>query len=281
MDRLYDKDKYITPPGTLTQILSHPCDYRNKAVELSLFNEHRFAFFFWNKWTKALIKEDSIKEPPCLISLDRHQDLRSPEMDELKELFELNLESNREVSLYAWEKLLHFNDTHIVAATYLNLIGDIYIHCRQGYFEEDWKDEAVTDKYGNNHRIKKFKNYMDLESHLIHSKDITHVYFDIDLDYFTVKNPLQWGSNDECFKYLTHTEINELLNVDRPLIEWIFSRLCGITIAIEPQHTGGLIKAHRLLKFIDRLWFSPSLFTGVPGKWDKCTKWKHLKNNTI
>lgn len=60
-------------------------------------------------------------------------------------------------------------------------------------------------------------------------------------------------------------------------MQWIFHRLHGITIATEPEHTGGLIESNRLLSLINNIWFKPSLFTKRPGKWDKETQWKHLR----
>lgn len=68
-----------------------------------------------------------------------------------------------------------------------------------------------------------------------------------------------------------------MLDYETPLMQWIFQRLQGITIATEPEHTGGLLKSNKLLSLINNIWFKPSLFTSRPGKWDKETQWKHLR----
>lgn len=276
MELHFYNDEYITPPGSLSQLLSHPYYGNRKSIELSIFNDHRYAFFFWNKWTQKLINKDGKNFPPTLVTLDWHQDLVYPNIEEKKRLEELNLSSNKNVALYSWANLSSLNDTHILSAAYLNIIGDVYVHCRQGKFEDDWKDEYITDKYGNIHTIKKFKKYQDLEQCLLVSEE-NNIYFDIDLDFFTLNNPLQIGERANNYTYLSKKTINEMLIYDNPLIQWIFQRIQGITIATEPEHTGGLLQSNKLLNIINNIWFNPSLFTSYPGEWDRETQWKHLK----
>lgn len=264
---------YVRPPGTLIELLNHPDEAQNETVELALFNEHRYAFFFWNKWRNELL-EDSIAEPPCLVTLDWHQDLMWPDETEKKWLDELDLSNNRDVSLYSWANLTPINDGQIMAAAYLNLVGNIYVHCRQGKNESKWKEVEFTDKFGNIHTVRKFKTYDGLENHMLQS-DEKKVFFDIDLDFFTLNNPYNGVGNS--YSYLKDPEIKAMLAVKRPLIEWIFKRMCGFTIAIEPEHCGGLLKAHKLLNVIDQLYFTPSLFANYGSNWSKSTEWKHRK----
>lgn len=276
MKLYFHNDEYVTPPGSLSQLLSHPYYGDRKSIEISIFNDHRYAFFFWNKWTQKLMNDDSINYPPSLVTLDWHQDLVYPTDGEKEWLKELDLSNNKDVALYSWANLRGLNDTHIMSAAYLNIIGDIYVHCRQGSFESDWKDEYITDRYGNVHTIKKFKEYQDLEQCLLASEE-NNVYFDIDLDFFTLNNPLQIGGRSGNYTYLSDQNIKEMLNSDNPLMQWIFQRLQGITIATEPEHTGGLLKSNKLLNLINNIWFKPSLFTSRPGKWDKETQWRHFR----
>lgn len=265
----------VTPPGSLTQILPHPAYFERHSLELSIFNQHRFAFFFWNKWTQEyVVKQDLIRKPPCLITLDWHRDLVWPVETEKDWLKKLDLANNRDVALYAWANLGTLDDQHIMAAAYLNLIGDIYVHCRQAP-NDDWTDDHFEDKYRNIHTVKKFKDFEALENHMLKS-DEENVYFDIDLDFFTIDNPLNSGSTKENYTYLTDTKIREMLRPDRPLIAWIFQRLWGFTIALEPQHSGGFLESQRLLALIDQLYFEPSLFVVFPSNWEKSTRWKHL-----
>jgi len=265
---------YVEPPGSLTEILAHPVYSDNSPIELSIFNDHRYAFFFWNKWTQLLLKKNQYTKPPCLVTLDWHQDLLPPNETERKWLNDLDVLNNKNVSLYCWANLAYNNDGQIMAAVYLNLIGNVYVHCRQGRFESDWEDELYIDKYGNEHLIKKFKDYSLMESYLMKSNE-SNVYFDIDLDFFTIKNPLN-GVGDN-FTYLTKSAIEKMLHKERPLINWIFERLKGFTIAVEPEHSGGLSNAFRLLNIINKIYFHPPLFSNYGEHWKKGTNWKHLK----
>ncbi len=262
------RHKHITnhkPPNSLYQILSHPFN-EDKAIEFALFQDHRYAFYYWVKW----MRDSHFETPPCLVSLDWHQDLCYPCETEKKWLEELNLENDGEVSFFSWAKLAGNNDGHILSAAYLNLIGDIYVHCRQGTFDSEWEDEEFTDLYGNRHIIKKFRTYESLENCMLKS-DESKVYFDIDLDFFTINNPYNNGKFEEDYTYLTENEAFEILNTNRPLIDWVFKRLEGFTIATEPEHCGGLFASNKLLDMINGLYFDSSLF--VPQK----SKWKHKK----
>lgn len=265
--------EYVRPPGSLVEILEHPYFGESRAIELALFNEHRYAFFFWNKWTQELLKKDANAKPPSLVSLDWHQDLMWPDEAEKEWLEELELGNNRDVSLYSWANLTSINDGQIMAAAYLNLIGDIFVHCRQGKFDSHWQDEVFIDRYGNQHVVRKFKKYEDLENALLVA-DIERVYFDIDLDFFTIQNP--YNGAGKKYTYMTNAAIKEILQPERPLVSWVFRRLCGFTIAMEHEHTGGLMKANKLLGVIDRLYFKPSLFTNYGDQWEKNTAWRHL-----
>lgn len=254
----------IEPPGSLRQILSHP-SRDNDAVELALFNDHRYAFFYWNKW----VREKNLSNPPCLVSLDWHQDLCSPCETEKKWLEELDLSNDAEVSAFSWAKLAGNNDGQILSAAYLNLVGNIYVHCRQAPFSGCWEDEHLIDKFGNIHLIKKFQKFEELETFLLHSTE-GRVFFDIDLDFFVLDS----GLHNSTFKftYLKEEIIKEILHFERPLIKWIFNRLQGFTIATEPEHCGGLLKSNKFLEIINQLYFKPELFS-PSANW----KWKNQK----
>ena len=230
---------YIVPPGSAKQILSHPF-LRRGVTELAIFQEHRYAFFYWLKWTR----ENTDCKPPCLVSLDWHQDLCYPCETEKKWLSELDQSNDGEVALFSWAKLAGNNDGHILSAAYLNIIGDIYVHCRQGTFESNWEDEEFIDINGNKHTIKKFKTHKELEDCLLASNE-TKVYFDIDLDFFTLNNP--YNGKGKKFTYMEKEEMQNILSISNPLTQWIFERLCGFTIATEPKHCGGLLKSNKLL----------------------------------
>lgn len=265
-DLIFQHPDIVSPCGSLVDIVSHPIQHQTKSIEVATFNEHRYAFFFWNKWLLNLRKKNNETKSPALVSLDWHQDLVYPNKSEKQLLKELDLANKGEVSLFCWAKLNPLNDGHIMAAAYLNLIGNVYINCRQGRFDDDWKDETIVDIYGNLHLIKKFKDYSALESTLLKSNEDA-VFFDIDLDYFTLKNGLSDGKFK--FTYLSDKEIVALLSPNRPLINWIFERIEGFTIALEPQHTGGLLQSNKYLGLLDKIYFNPGLFAYR-------SNWKHV-----
>ncbi len=249
--------KGIKPPGCKTQILSRPIK-DGKSIELGIFQEHRYAFYYWLKWTQVN------DQPPCLVTLDWHRDLYAPDAQEKEWLSELNKDDLGEVSFHCWAKLAGNNDNHILSAAYLNLIGNIYVHCKQGFGIKTVETSKFIDYYGNIHQIKYYKEFDDLETALLKSREES-VYFDIDLDFFTIENS---SNSDKRFTYLTTQEIEELLSFDRPLIYWIFERLEGMTIATEPECTGGLLKSNKFLELINNTYFSPELFTmGCNWKW--------------
>jgi len=271
IDLQFRNEEYVTPPGTLTEILAHPHFYNSRTIELSIFYEHRYAFFFWLKWATKFIGEDQTINPPALVTLDWHQDLCEP--DDNDDLNQLDINNNAEVSFFSWAKLNPNNDGHILSAAYLNKIGNIYVHCRQGNFSQDWEDKDFYDLFGNVHKIRKYKTFEDMENFLLTS-DETAAFFDLDLDFFTVDNP--YNGKGDHYSYLTDEEITTLLNPKRPLIQWLFERLRGFTIAIEPEHTGGLAKANRYLDLINSIYFDPPLFTNHGSDWSKSTDWRHL-----
>lgn len=258
---------YITPPGSLHDIISKP--FTRDSIEVAAFMEHRYAFFYWNKWTR----DRQLTIPPSLVSLDWHQDLCYPDDYEIKWMNKLDLTKDSDVSVFTWSKLSGNNDDHVLCAAYLNLIGDVFVNCRQGTFASHWEDEYLVDKYGNTHTIKKFDKYEDLESHMINSNHDS-IYFDIDLDYFTLNNPYN-GKGGE-FTYMNEIEMNAILHINRPLIRWIFERIEGFTLALEPEHCGGFMQSSQLLNTINKTYFDPGLFT--PSINNGCG-WKHKNDN--
>jgi hypothetical protein len=84
-----ENDRFVLPPGCQYQIISHPSG-ADRAFEVAVFQEHRFAFFYWLKWRFELGPD---APPPLLVSLDWHEDLAVPcgrECDELKVLQLMN-----------------------------------------------------------------------------------------------------------------------------------------------------------------------------------------------
>lgn len=258
---------YIEPPGCRSEILLHPY-IPKETIELALFQEHRFAFYYWNVWTNELNGE-----VPSLITLDWHQDLCPPYQDELDELKSLDNMHRGELAIYTWAKLSHQNDVQIKAALLLNKVKDVYVICRQKCSRPQL--ETVTDFQGNSHLIKIFDSINEFEEYLPNILD-HKLYFDIDLDYFTISNPISVGGykQKKQFTYLSKKEILGLMGLSNPVIEWVLKKVAGITIATEPEFCGGLKQSNYFLNIVDQLYFRPSLFHNIPNS--EGTQWRHL-----
>lgn len=254
-------NEYIDPPGASYDTIAHPSG-RNEAIEIALMRDHRFAFYYWFKWWKKINWELSNDKAPPLISIDWHRDLCAPCGSEKHELQQINLGSYKETALFCWDKLNPLNDGHILSAAYLNLIGDIYVLCKQDNGE---KEPTFKDQWNNEHFVKCFDSSEELYKELS-SLENEKVYFDIDLDYFV-------ESNDPCgggIVELKCDDITALLHPNSDLMEWLFQRMEGMTIATEPEFCGGLSNSNKIFNTLDVTLFNSSLF-------GKSVTWTHLK----
>ena len=258
----YIKHSKCYPPNTITEFLAHPGG-QNDLIQLAVFNHHRFAFYFWAIWLRELSK--NYKKSPDLISFDWHQDLAYPADCQKDELRELNLDNEFEISFYSSYRLNPLNDNHILSAAYLDLINDVWVLCKQKSSGDAWKPEYIVDYKGRTHTIRKFENVENLQKELFASS-VERMFFDIDLDYFTIENNLGF---DEVFDYMDKKDIISLLSLDSGLMEWILKRTQGITIALDPKYTGGISKSLEYLELISNFWFDNSIG-------NRNIKWKHL-----
>jgi len=240
------KFEYNTkPPNSIEHILGHPTG-KDKAIELALFNDHRFSFYYWAKWKQELT------DVPDLITFDWHQDLAYPSDEDKTELANININDLSEFSFYSWARLNPLNDNHILSAAYLDLINNIWVVCKQ---DNGFEEREIIDLNGKKHKIKLFKTAEELYERII-LEEINSVFFDIDIDFFTIENST---SNDkEYYSYIKAKDIKKLFSIKSNLIKWILNRIEGLTIALEPEHTGGLIKSINLFSIIEKLWFSKS-----------------------
>ena len=242
---LINKYSNASPPNSDYQILRHPSGEKKDCIELALFNSHRFAFFYWIKWNLA----SKLTKCPDLITFDWHQDLAYPEDATKEELKNLDLKNKLETSFFSWARLSPLNDDHIIAAAYLNQIGNIWVVCKQNQFS-DWEEKESMDYKGNIHKIRKFPNKDALFENLLKS-DISNLYFDIDLDYFTIENST---SNDRHkFTYMSNNTIENIFSIESDFMQWIFARMNGFTIALEPEHTGGILKSLKYLSILNKI----------------------------
>ena len=251
-----DSDEYIRPPGTYYDIVPHPTD-ANLSIEVAIVQDHRFAFFYWLKWRR---RNKSI-EPPLLVSLDWHQDLAAPCELEREWLSSLDTNDYKKVSFFCWDKLHCHNDGHILAAAYLNIIGDIHVVQKQ----EEASIKYFIDVDGRTHAIHCYES-IDALVHEVSTNEHPSVLFDIDLDYFT-ESPDSCGGGENV-KLVPAEDIHACLSSDGKLLRWIFPRMYGMTIATEPEFCGGLVNSNSLFGVVNDTLFSPALLSHRAG-------WKH------
>lgn len=255
-----EHDEYSLPPGCKCSILAHPSG-SNESVEVALFQDHRYAFFFWSRWTRQLDLED---RPPALISLDWHEDLVWPEGPELDELTNLDQGDVRELSLFCWESLIPSNDGHILAAAYLNLVGDIYIVRKQSKSEEEF---GFMDVKGGEHRVRCFDTIDELMDKL-KGASVDRIFLDIDLDYFTESGDSCGGGQD--VEMVADEVVKGILNPKGEFFRWAFERFAGMTVATEPEYCGGIVSSNHLLSLLSECLFHPQLLADDAA-------WKHFQ----
>jgi hypothetical protein len=254
-----DEDCTVVPPGCKFSIMASPSG-SNEAVEVAVFQDHRFAFFFWLKW-KLQCGADTAA--PALVTLDWHEDLLKPEGAEFGDLEALRTDTPSEVALFCWSKLSSNNDSHILAAAYLNFVGDIYVVRKQ---DQGTKDHPFKDRAGRTHHIRLFSSIAELLKALEDVQD-QQVFFDIDLDYFT-ESPDPCGGGAEV-SLVDDREIAKTLDPQGDLMSWVFPRMSGMTIATEPDFCGGVVNSEYLLAVLSDTLFHPQLLA-------QDAKWKHL-----
>lgn len=252
---------FCDPPGSHIDILGCPSGNEEFAIERAVFKEHRFAFFFWSKWThKFRNKIFDNNYAPDLVTIDFHDDLHQPASNEREELESLNLDNLEEVAKFTWARLNINNDGHIKSAAYKNVINNIYVLCKQ---EDEDSSYSYNDYLGNKHQITRIRNFDSFQK-VLETSDSKHIYLDIDLDYFVkVEGNL---FNSELYTLMDELEIRKLIDPKSVFMQWIFQRMCGFTIATEPEYCGGIKNSAWIIQIIE-----DQLFTDI-------YKWKHLDN---
>lgn len=184
------------------------------------------------------------------------------ELDDLKELKQNDL---RELSIFCWESLSPLNDGHVLAAAYLNLVGDIYIVRKQLGSAEDSSFE-FRDAENRVHHVRCFDTVENLMAEL-RTAEVERVFFDIDLDYFTESEDSCGGGDD--VELVSDEIVKRTLDPEGELLLWVFERFAGMTIATEPEFCGGILNSNHLLGLISECLFDPQLLADD-------FSWKHL-----
>lgn len=255
------------PPGCESTFVDHPNPhFRNtRSVEVGFVMEHRFAFCYWLKWKRQLLRSrhagqlmnDDAFAPPDLVTWDWHDDSGCPQDVIETQMLSLDQDNDQEIALYAWAGLRPMNDGHIYPAAWLNAIGNVYIIQKQ---RRDCRRESrvIADRYGNEHHIFFFRSLNDFAKTFERTNTGAGVIWDIDLDYFTKGRSVA----DQCYTPpMSGEDIHEMLAADAAWMPLILSDLHGITIALEPQYIGGLSISLELYRHWESALLSAPLFS--------------------
>lgn len=253
----------VPPPGCTSTFVPHPYLGERGSVEVAFMFEHRFAFTYWLKWMyderRKLGLDHDTYRPPDLITWDWHDDTGGECDFDPERLGMLNTDQQRDVSLFAWAGLRQQNDGHIAPAVWLNALGDVYVIQKQRDIREcKDMDRVQLDRYGNKHL---YRYFMDLESFAAEyeaAQGSQGVYWDVDLDFFTHTD----GNPDLRYNQtLSKQAIKTQVNMSRLWMQQILCDLKGMTIALEPNYTGGLTKSLELYKIFESSLFESPLFS--------------------
>ena len=255
----------LDPPGSSDGFIDHPTDPR-KAVEIGVVLQHRFVFYYWLKWHAEALRT---KGPtPNLLTIDWHDDVGGDCDFIPAELEQLNPTDENELSLFCWARLCCLNDGHIAPAQYLNAIGDVYVILKQRKAQREMHDEyrkrTQKDRYG---KVRQVHYYDTIEQFLKeHGSDPVHpLALDIDLDYFTTPDDSRELGAEHLVSDRT---IKKVISPKGPLMQWVFPRLSGLTIALEPQYCGGIRNCMHILDVVSDTLFDPPLLTSK-------MQWRH------
>ena len=236
------------PPGSYEQWLNHPQDDEQQTA-VGISHEHRFAFYFWSRWLYELNMLEQV-ERPDLVTIDWHRDLAPPSEQEKTDLEALNLADSNELSLFCWGYLNPHNDDHVLSAAYKNVIGDVYVLCKQKFTNPD----SIEDLNGNHHAVHVFDSLEELESSLDKGSPL---FLDLDLDYFTETDSFM--GMDADLELTDEQQIRSLINPNSDFFDHVISRLIGMTIALEPKFCGGYRNSSYLFNIVDDQLFDPPL----------------------
>jgi hypothetical protein len=254
---------YINPPGCYSNFLKTPyhvcCDGGRESIEISVFYEHRFAFYYWMKWRreKCLKNNECLDsfDAPHLVSMDLHNDFGC-DCDFIKEhIIELNKAKNLdEIALFTWLGLRSLNDGHILPAVWLNAVGDVYLVVEQMGQKED--NICVKDCFGNSHNIHYVKSLGEFAKRWERSdynSQKRYIYWDIDLDYFT---------KGDCYDgpIMSEKEIYEIFEKGKDGVRVILNAVSGITFALEPKYSRGIFTALNFYSIWEKIFLNGNLF---------------------
>ena len=238
---------------------------RSEGVPVGIVMEHRFAFWMWMRIKREMQYDSHFQQwipdkdflPPDLLTMDRHDDVGG-ESDCIKdELRRLNQDDENEVGFYCWAGLWASNAAQIAPAIWLNVINNVYVVLEEYEDDEELRRRPFTDRYGRRHWVTYVRTPEEFDVEWAESMAGDGLIWDIDLDYFTT-------SKDTGSRHVTERFADDaiagLLDLDQEWLQMVLKSLQGVTIALEPEFTGGLDNSLHLLRQWEKAVLTAPLF---------------------
>lgn len=241
------EDLYLKPPGTYIDYFTDSLS--NNHFEIDIMEEHRFAFYFWNKRKIELETFKNEKGLLDLVTIDYHKDLCFSDYEE-NILNDLNLQNMKDVAFFCWDKLNGNNDGHILSATHLNIINDVYVLYKDLSGENE--NFEHKDKFNNIHKIKLYTDVDKFFSKISNTEN--NFILDIDLDYFVKTKSIENGKKI----YLDNlNEVDKVLTKENK--NFLLSKSKLVTLAREMMYCGGVKYSNMIMDGLNEKLFRNKL----------------------
>ncbi len=256
----------MAPPGCCLDFIEHPLPWerRSRCVQVGVVLEHRYAFWLWLRVkTDLSCRNASGKQtpdrdyrPPDLLTMDWHDDIGGSCDFIEDELRRLNQEDENEVGFFCWAGLRSLNDGHVAPAMWLNAIGNVYAVIKQ-HQDFQAQDRTITDRYGAQHRVTYLRRPADFLPLWAKGPRGDGLLWDIDLDYFTRAKSVP---DQRYTPMLADRAVADELDPSQKWVHEVLRNLRGVTIALEPEYTGGLTNSLHLLQRWEEAFLEIPLF---------------------
>jgi hypothetical protein len=266
--KLVERIAKIDPPGSCGTYVHAPIPTtpRAKAIPINFVMEHRFAFFYWNQCKQRLMdgQEDRYFTPPDLVTWDWHDDTGATADVNESELSQLDQTNDADMMLYAMAGLHILNDGQVRPAMWLNMIGNVYVlqkqkrNCANLNSYED-------NRFGKSYRIHYVNTPAKLAELIADTRSQSGLIWDIDLDFFTVRG--KQAIDQRYHRPMSRRDIQEMLSPRNDWMQEILAGVKAITIALEPDYTGGLSRSLELYSAWEEALFDSPVF-------NKRTRWR-------
>jgi len=124
------------------------------------------------------------------------------------------------------------------------------------YDLQDFICNSPSDRYGVPHEIFYFRTHEEMAECFEETNSRTGVIWDLDMDFFITEE-----SGDTADPQpVPVAEITDMLSYDNRWMPMILRDLKDITIALEPEFTGGLVQSLELYRAWEESLFESSIF---------------------